>query len=1050
MVTLAITAGTGAATTGTAVADTSDQPVVVSPGARFVPRATRVLNAGETGFLTAQEGDDRLRWIDYASGSATVLADRLPKPLEYDPEDGRPRGDWPTGFGQGSDTVALYSDSPSPHVTLQQGAGGGATTTVAIPEGQSYVGTYGTTVVTRTGTERATTSLHLLKAGADGVVEQRLEGLPEGWNLTVPEGDTRSAVVRGILWEDTTMTNGWWLVDLASGQIRTLDAHAESVTLGPDTILQVGSYHGEVLDRNDLTAEPRQLDLQNFSYNTTFRMLGNSLLGVDYPNPGNNEYRGEGLFRVTPDGTWGEELLAVARNDLSWAPDGSVLVAGAETRTDFGSLDWGYYRFTAAADGTVTRKRVADIEDMPAQPAGISLGSGILTTADDSNLFMPHTYIGGYRSTWLKTSGRPEEIRTTMDGFTSGRDSDCAWTDTGYCVTMFASGDGFHGRRNATEQGVTLLYRNGSKDWGPRLTTGLMSPQLVDLSGRFGVMNEASGGDQVIGEYRGAEAGAILERRAQGAAALWGNTLWSSPPNSPTVSSKVLPAGATGTSFTTINNCVPSELQAVGRWVYWRCRGEGMSWLKGAGVYDRKTGRSLRVPESEILLGDGYFVAHTEEAGLTLFDVHNGLPAGGTYADLPQRVLGSAADLSENTVRRAGWTVDRFGGHVAYTGDDRRVRIVPTDIPASPLSVIDTKAPGASLDVRAAAPNWTGTWWLSKPAASWQLTVKNKASGQVVRTLSGGEARGTVAATWDGKDAAGKLVANGAYTWTLSAKPADGQGSALVVSGAVKVTGGAAVTRDFTGNDGFGDLLAFTPTGVADFRGGTGNGTGTVNAKVSGSGWTGANSVTASVPFDDVNGDRCNDVLARVKSGELRAYKPSCGGALKPTTAYTKVGLGWNIYDVLTSPGDLTGDGRADVIARETSTGYLYLYERASSGVFKARVKIGTGWKGYLLAGAGDLNGDGRGDLLARDAAGVLWRYSGTGKGTLAARVKVGSGWQVYNSLVGVGDTSGDGKADLLARDAAGVLWAYRGDGKGLFAARARVGGGWQMYSRLS
>ncbi|MFI7362289.1 FG-GAP-like repeat-containing protein [Streptomyces sp. NPDC050149] len=1057
MVTLAITAGTSAATTGTAAADTSDETVVVSPGARFVPRATRVLNAGETGFLTAQEGDDRLRWVDYATGSATVLADRLPKPLEYDPEEGRPRGDWPTGFGHGSDTVAVHSQTPSPHVTLQQRAGGGATTTVPVPEGQSYVETYGTTVITRTGTQQATTGLHLLRTEAGEVTDQRLEGLPEGWHLTVSEGDARSAVVRGILWEDTSMKNGWWLVDLASGHVTALAANAHRVTLGKDTLLQVGPGDGtgdvaEVFDRNDLSAPPRVLDVENFP-GDAMRLVGDALIGVQAANSGSNQYRGQPLYRLGADGNTGEELLAAATTELSWAPDGSVLVAGAETVTERGPLDWGYYRFTAAADGTLTRKRVADIEDMPAQPAGIALGSGILTTADDSNLFEPHTYIGGYRSTWLKTSGRPDEIRTTVDGLTSGREADCGWLEASYCVTMLASGDGFFGPQEGTEQAdgktKTILFPNGTAKWGPRVTTGMSGPELIDLSGRFGVVNEsATAGSQAIVEFQGADSGTVLEKRTQTAVALWGNTFWSSAPNSSTVSSKTLPAGTPGTSFTTLNKCVPSELQAVGRWVYWECR-DNANWLQGAGVYDRQSGRSTTAPNAKVLLGDGYFVAYTEKAGLTLFDLHNGLPAGGTYTDLPQRTLVSAADLSENTVRRAGWTVDRFGGHVAYTGDDRRVRIVPTGVPASPLSVIDAKAPVTSLDLRAAAPSWAGTWWLSKPAASWQLTVKNKASGQVVRTVSGGEARGTVAAAWDGKDAAGNLVANGAYTWTLSAKPADGQGAALTQSGSVKVTGGAVVTRDFTGNDGFGDLLAFTPAGVADFRGGTGNGTGAVHAKVSGSGWTGANSVTASVPFDDVNGDRCNDVLVRVKSGELRAYKPSCGGALNSTTAFTKVGLGWNIYDALTSPGDLTGDGRADVIARETSTGYLYLYERASSGVFKARVRIGTGWKGYLLAGAGDLNGDGKGDLLARDKAGVLWRYAGTGKGTLAARVKVGAGWQVYNSLVGVGDASGDGKADLLARDTAGVLWAYRGDGKGLFAARARVGSGWQMYSQL-
>lgn len=1046
LVTLAMTAGAGAITTGTAVAGTTPETVVVSPGARFVPRATSVLNAGVTGFLTAREGDDRVRWTDYASGAATVLPDRLPKPLEYDPEEGRRRGGWPTGFGQGSDIVAVYAQSPSPHVTLRE-RGSGPVGTVPVPDGQTYVGTYGTTVVTRTGSERNVTSLHLLRVAAGGVEDQKLDGLPEGWDLSVADGDARSIVVSGILWEGTTMTRGWWLVDLATGKLQTLDEHAQSVTLGKDTLLQVGSYEGKVFDRDDLTAEPRELDLRNYSYDMTFGMLGNSLVGVAPLNSGDNEYRGRRLVRISDDGETTEELLAVAHTDLARTPDGSLLVAGAETRTDRGPLDWGYYRFTEAADGTVKRTRVADIEDMPAQPAGISLGSGILTTADDSGLFMPGTYIGSYRSTWLKTSGSPTEVRTTVDGLTGGRDADCGWLDGEYCVTMFASGDGFHGRREGTEQGETMLFRNGEADWGPRLTTGLMSPEVVDLSGRFAVVNEASGSTQKISEFEGADSGKVLESRPQGAAAIWGNTLWSASPDSSTVTSKTLPAGTAGTSFTTPNKCVPTELQAVGRWVYWSCR--DANWFRGAGVYDRQTGRSVTAPDASALLADGYFVTYTEAAGLTLFDLRNGSPAGATYADLPQRALVSAAELGRSTVRRSGWTVDRFGGHVAYTGGDRRVRIVPTGVPTSPLSVIDAKAPAGSLDLRAATPKWTGTWWLSKPASSWQLTLKNTATGTTARTLTGGEARGLVTAAWDGKDAAGRLVGNGAYTWTLTAKPADGQGAALTTSGTVRVSGGAAVARDFVGNDGFGDLLAFTPAGVADWRAGTGTGTGRVETKVSGSGWTGANTVTASVPFEDVSGDRCNDVLVRLKSGELRAYKPACGTALKPATPYTKIGTGWNMFNALTSPGDMTGDGRADLLGR-TPAGDLYLYRGKGNGLFEPRVKIGYGWQKYLLAGMGDLDGDGRGDLLARDGSGVVWRYPTTGKGTLGTRVKAGYGWTMYNAMVGAGDLNGDGRADLLARDTSGVLWSYRGDGKGALAARTKVGGGWQMYGQLS
>ncbi|MCG7527487.1 FG-GAP-like repeat-containing protein [Streptomyces sp. OfavH-34-F] len=1051
LVTLAMTAGAGAMTTGTAAADTAPttaaDTVVVKPGARFVPRQTRVLNAGETGFLTAREGDDRLRWTDYASGAETVLDERLPKPLEYDPEAVRTRGDWPTGFGQGSDTVAVYADGPSPHVTLRQRAGEGPATVVAIPEGQSYVGTYGTTVLTRTGPETAATGLHLLRATDSGVEDRALEGLPEGWRLTVSEGDARSIVVRAILWEGSTMSQGWWLVDLESGKLQALDEHADAVTLGTDTVLEYGSYAARLLDRDDPSAELRAYDLRDQSYDTSFRMLGNTLVGVLPANPGDNEYRGNPLNVISEDGRTTKQLLAVAHTDLTRTPDGSLLVAGAETGGSEGALDWGYYLFTEAADGTVKRTRVADIEDMPAQPAGIALGSGILTTADDSRLFQPGTYIGAYRSTWLRTSGRPEEIRTTVDGLTSGRDADCGWGgDDPYCVTLFASGDGFHGRKQGTEQDQTMLFRNGDGAWGPRLNTGLMNPELVDLSGRYAVVNEASGNHKKPVEFQeGTDSGTVLDGRDLDAAALWGNTLWSNLPDSPTVTSKNVTTGAAGTSFTTPNKCVPDELQAVGRWVHWSC---GSDWPRGAGVYDRQTGKTTTAPDADTLLADGYLVTHEEGAGLTLYDLHAGLPSGGTYADLPRRQLAAEADLDPRGVRRSGWTVDRFGGHVAYTGKDRLVRVVPTGVPASALSVIDTAAPGGSLDLRASAPKWRGSWWLSKPAASWRLTVTNTASGATVRTLTGGEARGLITAAWDGRTAGGAYAPNGAYTWTLSAVPADGVGAALAVSGSVKVTGGAAVARDFVKNDGFGDLLALTSAGRADWRAGTGTGTGRVEDRVSGSGWTGDNTVTAAVPFEDISGDRCNDVLVRTKAGELRAYKPGCGAALTPSTPYRKIGTGWNMFDALTSPGDMSGDGRADLLGR-TPEGDLYFYRGRGDGLFEPRVKIGYGWQKYLLAGMGDMDGDGLGDLFARDRSGNVWRYPATGHGTLGARVKLGYGWTMYDTVVGSGDLNGDGRADLLARDTSGVLWSYRGTAQGTLAARTKVGGAWEMYQYL-
>ncbi|MGW6570023.1 FG-GAP repeat domain-containing protein [Streptomyces sp. NPDC054975] len=250
--------------------------------------------------------------------------------------------------------------------------------------------------------------------------------------------------------------------------------------------------------------------------------------------------------------------------------------------------------------------------------------------------------------------------------------------------------------------------------------------------------------------------------------------------------------------------------------------------------------------------------------------------------------------------------------------------------------------------------------------------------------------------------------------------------------------------RDHSG-DGKGDLLGLTSAGALTVR--TGTGTGGLGTGASASGWPATSTV---VPFGDLSGDKCNDLLVRNSAGVLTRHDGGCGTAFAPGGPKVALGSGWNIYDVLTAPGDLTGDGRTDLLAR-TPAGELWMYADEGTGKFKGRVKLGGGWQMFnSVVGVGDLNGDKAGDLLARDKAGVLWRYNGNGKGAFGARVQVGGGWQVYNALAGVGDITGDGKADLVARDSAGVLWRYNGNGSGTFAGRVKIGGGWQMYKTLS
>ena len=214
--------------------------------------------------------------------------------------------------------------------------------------------------------------------------------------------------------------------------------------------------------------------------------------------------------------------------------------------------------------------------------------------------------------------------------------------------------------------------------------------------------------------------------------------------------------------------------------------------------------------------------------------------------------------------------------------------------------------------------------------------------------------------------------------------------------------------------------------------------------------WPSYNAVTALSPL---RADGTGDVVARDASGTLWCYRGT-GSATHPFGARVKAGTGFGRYTLLAGVRDVNGDGRADLIARD-SHGNLWLYKgTGTSGVLANRVLIGTGWNVYTaLAGVGDVTGDGKADLIARDAKGMLYLYRGTGGGTApwAAGTRIGSGWNAYPVLIGVGDITGDGRPDLIGRDAKGGLWEYRGTGDAAapWAAKAQVGSGWNLYGPL-
>ncbi|WP_329623013.1 VCBS repeat-containing protein [Streptomyces sp. NBC_01255] len=165
------------------------------------------------------------------------------------------------------------------------------------------------------------------------------------------------------------------------------------------------------------------------------------------------------------------------------------------------------------------------------------------------------------------------------------------------------------------------------------------------------------------------------------------------------------------------------------------------------------------------------------------------------------------------------------------------------------------------------------------------------------------------------------------------------------------------------------------------------------------------------------------------------------------------IGNGWGVYNALVGPGDLSGDGKADLLARDRS-GVLYLYKGNGQGTaFAGRIRVGGGWGGFNeLLGAGDYTGDGRADLLARTTGGELFLYPGSGNATtpFKARVSIGSGWNTYKHLTAPGDLNADGKADVLGVTSTGDLYRYLNTSPSKFSTRVKIGHGFQVYNSMS
>ncbi|MCS3728453.1 beta strand repeat-containing protein [Bradyrhizobium betae] len=209
--------------------------------------------------------------------------------------------------------------------------------------------------------------------------------------------------------------------------------------------------------------------------------------------------------------------------------------------------------------------------------------------------------------------------------------------------------------------------------------------------------------------------------------------------------------------------------------------------------------------------------------------------------------------------------------------------------------------------------------------------------------------------------------------------------------------------------DGKLDVAQVNADGTVKVRIGNGNGTFAAETNYSAGGAYQAPKVI------DVTGDGVLDVV--IGSTVL----PGSGNGAFGTAITTNLGVGSIAY------GDFNGDGKLDLVTRNTSTSAVALSFGNGNGTFQApSAQVATA----TTVLTGDFNGDGKLDMATVTGSAIsILLGNGDGSfnasGTLQAAAALGTG--------AVADVNGDGKADLVVVTSNNTLSTFYGHGDGTF-----------------
>ncbi|MFJ5535174.1 hypothetical protein [Streptomyces sp. NPDC093261] len=715
----ALASGALPLTVATAAADTPGETVIPAALLNNPPKDI-VVFAGPGGFLHQSDNQSAFVWTKYAGGAdipvRQVTANTAP-------------GYW----GAGADVVA----TPSADGYQLHDMDSDTTTTIKPGAGQSYVGTFGSRLLTVTKAADGTvTGFHVLGTADGQQTDTPVTGWPAGATpqTPVPAGDAASVVLRYTDSSNGTTENRLALVDLATGAVTPIMGPPVSgarVVLSSAYIAWYSSYGADgttsggqvhVVSRsapggteNTIQVPPAPL---GSTYDSTLYQVGiagDSLLitySASHTGPSSpDDAIGYPLYALPLSGSTALSpvLDHVISSSLRQEPGGAVVVGGSSV------TDWAARRFTAGSDGTPTGTPVDSDPGMPAPIDGLTLAGG--------KLFMVRRTSAGGDLAYDRSvqPGSPPSYGPEQNFGRPFAPTHCDTTAT--CNPPIATGDGNVSQLwpNATAQGDAVTMQSPG-DSAVLVTPGATSGTLVDAEGPYVVYNGGSTKKQYIGDADAGGNSHVLFTRPASAAALSGSTVWVPGSTAGTLVQIDLTTQRTVQTVTTDAPCTPSELQAAAQhWVYWSCGPSGP-----AGVHDLATGKDVPVPAHPAQLGDGFIVEHDTTAGkLALTDVHTDTATITDLADLP---AGPVADD-----RRVTWAVDKDQGTIAYLDSEKNVHLVDPHIPAS------TPAPAAGAFI------YPGQHLLPGHSLnSSTMTLTMQTDGNLVARLNTGKGAGQV------------------------------------------------------------------------------------------------------------------------------------------------------------------------------------------------------------------------------------------------------------------------------------------------------------------